>query len=92
MPARVLPWTCTTFVIGAEAIARLVSEGGPASGSPVSWGPDRVIVASSGDLGVTLGMLHPNAPAADGSRAAGFPFFTVWHRTNPVAPWRYIAE
>ena len=82
----------TTFVIGAAAIARVVSAGGPASGSPVSWGPDRVIVASSGDLGVTIGMIYPNAPAADGSRAAGFPFFTVWHRPNPAAPWRYIAE
>jgi len=82
----------TSFVIGAAAIARVVSEGGPATGSPVSWGPDRVIVASSGDLGVTIGMIYPNAPAADGSRALGFPFFTVWHRPNPAAPWRYIAE
>jgi hypothetical protein len=82
----------TNFVIGATAIARVVSEGRPAGSSPVSWGPDRVIVASSGDLGVTIGMIYPNAPAPDGSRAAGFPFFTVWHRPNAAAPWRYIAE
>jgi len=80
------------FVIGATAIADVVVRGRPATGSPVSWGPERVLVASSGDLGVTIGMIYPNAPAADGSRAAGFPFFTVWHRPNPAAPWRYIAE
>lgn len=82
----------TSFVIGAAAIARAVSDGGPATGSPVNWGPDRVIVASSGDLGVTIGMIHPNTPPADGSPAPQFPFFTVWHRASPTAPWRYIAE
>jgi ketosteroid isomerase-like protein len=79
--------TDTTFVFGAEAIAR-----GVPAGSSVSWGPNRVIVASSGDLGVTIGMIYPNQRPADGSQPAGFPFFTVWRRSGPAAPWRYIAE
>jgi ketosteroid isomerase-like protein len=78
------------LVVGAENIARIVSAGQPATGSTLFWAPDRVIVASSGDLGVTIGMIHPNAPAA--GQPASFPFFTIWRRPNPTAPWRYIAE
>jgi ketosteroid isomerase-like protein len=82
----------TAFVVGAEAIGRVVSAGGPPTGSPVSWAPDRVIVASSGDLGVTIGMIRPNAPAANGAPAAGIPFFTIWRRATARDPWRYVAE
>jgi len=78
------------FVVGSENIGRTVSAGQPATGSSLSWAPDRVIVASSGDLGVTIGVIHPNAPASDGSQ--GFPFFTIWRRASPSAPWRYVAE
>lgn len=74
------------FVVGAHAIAEVVGEGAPPPGSPVSWAPDRVIVASSGDLGVTIGTITPNAPAP------GIPFFTVWRRESPEAEWRYVAE
>jgi len=78
------------LVVGPENIARLVAAGRPATGSPLFWAPDRVIVASSGDLGVTIGMIHPNAPAA--GEPTDFPFFTIWRRANPSAEWRYIAE
>jgi ketosteroid isomerase-like protein len=78
------------LVIGAENIARIVSAGQPATGSTLNWAPDRVIVASSGDLGVTIGMIHPNAPAA--GQPANFPFFTIWRRQSATAPWRYVAE
>ena len=78
------------FVVGSENIGRLVSAGQPAAGSTLSWGPDRVIVASSGDLGVTIGVIHSNAAAPEGTR--GFPFFTIWRRASPGAPWRYVAE
>ena len=80
------------FVLGSEAIGRAVSAGDPPGGSPVSWAPDRVIVAGSGDLGVTIGMIRPNAKAADGSTPDGFPFFTIWRRASPKDPWRYVAE
>jgi type II secretory pathway pseudopilin PulG len=59
--------------------------------SPVSWSTEHAFVASSGDLGVSIGTIRPNHPGADG-RTDSFPFFTVWRRDGPNAPWRYIAE
>jgi hypothetical protein len=56
----------------------------------VSWAPERVIAASSGDLGVTIGWIVPNAPSPD--RPAKNPFFTIWRKANASAPWRYVAE
>ena len=82
----------TTFVVGAAAIGRAVSAGGPPTGSPVSWAPERVIVASSGDLGVTIGTIRPNAPSAAGAAPAATPFFTIWRRASPREEWRYVAE
>ena len=82
----------SNFTFGAEAIGRKIGDGDTTKTSPVTWGPDRVIAASSGDLGVTIGMIYPKEPAADGSKAKGFPFFTVWRRAGPGQPWRYVAE
>jgi len=59
--------------------------------SPVSWGTEHAFVASSGDLGVSIGTIRQNHPGATG-RPDSFPFFTVWRRDGPNAPWRYIAE
>jgi len=84
------PPTEPGLVVGPEKISRAVSEGQPPSGSTISWAPDRVIVASSGDLGVTIGMIRPDAPTA--GQPAAFPFFTIWRRPTPDAPWRYVAE
>jgi ketosteroid isomerase-like protein len=82
-----------TFLIGNQAIGAAVGEGEPPSGSRVHWGADvKTIVAASGDFGVTVGHIIPNAPGADGKPQPGRPFFTIWHRANPSAPWRYIAE
>lgn len=78
------------YLVGAEAIGRMVGEGEPPDGSSVSWGPDEaVIVASSGDLGITFGRIRSNDPGSD---SPPFPFFTIWRRASPDAPWRYIAE
>ena len=79
-----------TVVTGSEAIGRMVGEGYAAGVSPVNWAPDRVIVASSGDLGVTIGWIKPNETTSD--RPARNPFFTVWRRPSLNAQWRYIAE
>jgi hypothetical protein len=49
-----------------------------------------VIVASSGDLGVSIGMIRRNQPVT--GQPTAFPFFTIWRRATPTAPWRYIAE
>ena len=80
------------FVIGSEAIGREIGRDYPSGGSPVHWSADRVIVSSTGDLGVTFGMIRPNTPGATGPAPEGIPFFTVWRRATPSDPWRYIAE
>lgn len=85
------PPTGSSFVLGAEAIGRAVGEGTPTDSSPVSWAPDGVIVASSGDLGVTFGMIRSNTPPPAGQPGA-FPFLTVWRRASQKDPWRYVAE
>jgi ketosteroid isomerase-like protein len=78
------------LVVGAENIARLVSAGQPAAGSNLRWAPDKVIVASSGDLGVTMGMIHPVTAAPN--QPVNFPFFTIWRRASATMAWRYVAE
>ena len=82
----------STFVVGADSIGVAVSEGEPATGSSVSWAPDHgVLVASSGDLGVTMGTIVTNEADSTGATQS-FPFFTVWRRAIPDQPWRYVAE
>lgn len=82
----------TSIVVGAAAIALAVTGGDTSRTSPVTWAPDRVIVAASGDLGVTIGYLRLNSPPTSGAPAAGIPFFTIWYRERVTDPWRYIAE
>lgn len=77
------------FRTGLDAITAGFPEGETAS--PVRWSTERSFVASSGDLGVSIGTIHANTPGADG-RSDAFPFFTVWRRETPDAPWRYVAE
>ncbi len=81
-----------SFIVSAEAIGRSMSESGePPLPSPLSWAPERVIVASSGDLGITIGVIRGNQPEADNTRAA-FAFFTIWRRATPGDRWLYVAE
>jgi hypothetical protein len=79
------------FVVGSPAIGLAVSEGKPTEPSVLNWAPDRTIVATSGDLGVTIGIIRQNAPPA-APDAPVFPFFTVWQRADTTAPWLYVAE
>jgi hypothetical protein len=78
------------FTIGNETISKSVEPPDQAGKpSPLVWKSDyTVMVASSGDLGVSIGWIHQKSDPA----APGFPFFTIWRRDNPTAPWRYIAE
>ena len=80
------------FVRGPESIAKLVAQGETGGKSSVSWSADKVRVAPSGDLGVTIGTIRENEPTADGKPARSFAFFTVWRRDDAKADWRYIAE
>lgn len=76
----------TAWVMGAANIGRGI--GSDTTGSPVAWSADRVMVASSGDLGITFGTIRPNGQAGQ----PGVPFFTIWRRLGGRGPWRYIAE
>lgn len=79
-----------SYLVGADAIATLVGGGQPSTGSSVSWSCETPIVASSGDLGVSIGFIRANAKAADGSTPPPSPFFTIWRKVNGA--WKYIAE
>jgi ketosteroid isomerase-like protein len=80
-----------TFIFGNEAIAANVGADRPPNTSPVNWGPEKTIIAPSGDFGVTIGYIVRNAAAADGKIPPGQPFFTIWRR-DATGAWRYIAE
>jgi len=77
----------TDFLLGPEAIGAGVGAGqtGP---STLTWGPDTALVASSGDLGVTIG--HIVAPGPAGQPARRIPFFTGWKKVGAV--WKFVAE
>jgi hypothetical protein len=81
-----------TWLLGNDQVATGVGSGAPTNSSPVSWGPEKTIVAASGDFGVTIGYIVPNKPGPDGKTPAGQPFFTIWKRDSLKEPWRYIAE
>jgi ketosteroid isomerase-like protein len=85
------PATEPRVTVGAAAIGRSIGGDGPPAGSPVTWAPDRVLIASSGDLGVTVGFLRRNTPPPAGQPAT-IPFITVWRRASASDPWRYVAE
>jgi ketosteroid isomerase-like protein len=85
------PATDPGFVVGADAIGRAVGGSGPTDSSPVEWSADRVLVASSGDLGVTIGMIRIHAPTGEAAPPP-IPFFTIWRRSSTTEPWRYVAE
>jgi ketosteroid isomerase-like protein len=80
------------YVVGAAAIGKNVGAGAPGPTSPVEWSTDVALVASSGDLGISFGYIRPNGKPPEGAPPNGTPFFTIWHRQSPTAPWRYIAE
>jgi ketosteroid isomerase-like protein len=75
------------FVYGPEAIGAAVG-GGQSGPSTLTWGPDTVLAASSGDLGVTIG--HIVAPGEAGAPPRRIPFFTVWRRVG--GSWKFVAE
>jgi hypothetical protein len=78
------------FVVGSAEIGKSIGAGSPAgSPSPVSWSADFAIVAASGDLGVTFGLIKRNDPSPGPPPAA---FFTIWARPGAKGEWRYIAE
>jgi ketosteroid isomerase-like protein len=80
-----------TFLFGNESISAAVGSGAPQNSSPVSWGPEKTIIAASGDFGVTIGYIVRNQAGPDGKIPPGQPFFTIW-RKDASGAWKYIAE
>jgi ketosteroid isomerase-like protein len=80
-----------TFLLGNEQIGNGVGGNAPPNTSPVNWGPEKTIIAASGDFGVTIGYIVRNMPGPDGKIPPGQPFFTIW-RKDAGGVWRYIAE
>ncbi|MEZ5289642.1 MAG: DUF4440 domain-containing protein [Vicinamibacterales bacterium] len=80
------------YVVGNDAIGALVGEGAPGVPSPVVWSSETAVVAPSGDLGISFGYIRPRAAGGAPPAGPGRPFFTIWVRESPAAPWRYIAE
>jgi ketosteroid isomerase-like protein len=76
------------FTYGLDAVVANFKEEGPAK---IHWSTENSFVAPSGDLGVSIGTIRPNAAPKSGE-PEGMPFFTVWKRDKPGGPWRYIAE
>ena len=62
-----------TFLIGNEQVGNGIGSGTPTNSSPVNWGPEKTIVAASGDFGVTIGYIVPNKPGPDGKIPPGSP-------------------
>jgi len=80
------------FVYGNAAIAELVAGGRGPDAKPFTWSADTAVVASSGDLGVTFGVIRQNHPPPGDRPPAAYAFFTIWRRDSPGAAWKYIAE
>jgi hypothetical protein len=80
-----------SYIVGAAAIAQLVG-GNDMKASPVTWSADTAFVASSGDLGITFGVIHPNSLPAGAPHNPGNSFFTIWLRADARSAWRYVAE
>ena len=76
------------FTVGNDKIgADVASFNGP----PIKWGPEDVIVSSTGDFGITWGFIRPVTPPENGQPGGG-PYTTIWRRAAPDQPWRYVAE
>ena len=72
------------FVYGNDAIGAIQP---PEIPSIYVWGPDeRVVVSSTGDLGITFGYIRGT------QQVLTIPFFTVWRRDKQNGEWKYVAE
>ena len=78
------------FAVGLDAVIAGFKEEGPAK---IHWSTERSFVASSGDLGVSIGMIRPN-DAAQGRRARRLPLLhrlEARHARPALALYRRIS-
>jgi ketosteroid isomerase-like protein len=79
------------LVIGkSELIAFYENQGGEDKGASLTWKPDFVDVAASGDLGYTYGQYTYSYPDSTGMRIENKGVFhTVWKR-QADGSWRFV--
>lgn len=80
------------FTFGPAAIGASV-QASIGSDTRITWGPDETRVASSGDVGVTIGIIRIERRGPSGAlEEFRIPYFTIWRRDDRSKPWRYVAE
>lgn len=83
--------TDADFRRGPADIGAGISAGGEPPLGTLTWKPDRVHVAKSGDLGITYGYISIAAPAPGGP-ARRVSYLTVWKRNAVTDPWKLAIE
>lgn len=78
------------FLVGNDAIGASIGAGAPGPGGLRWSSSEKVIAASSGDLGISIGLIHRIDAEPGSPQATPSAFFTIW--INRGAGWRYIAE
>lgn len=81
----------SSFIAGPDTVSKFVSQGEPDGPAQLFWSADRVIVAATGDLGVSIGTIVVPSTTPGGERRT-FPFFTIWRRRSLAEGWHYVAE
>ncbi|HET8624088.1 MAG TPA: nuclear transport factor 2 family protein [Gemmatimonadales bacterium] len=82
-----------SFLFGPDAISRPLGDPAP-PGVTTTWEAADALAAASGDLGVTIGSITTATTATDSTEARrdNRPYFTIWRRDSPAAPWRFVVE
>lgn len=77
------------FRRGPADIGAGISAGGEPPLGALTWKPDVVHVARSGDVGITFGYITIAAPSGPARRVA---YLTVWKRNGITDPWKLAIE
>lgn len=77
------------FRRGPADIGAGISAGGEPPLGSLTWKPDVVHVAKSGDLGITFGYITIASPGGQSRRVS---YLTVWKRNSPADPWKLAIE
>lgn len=81
--------TDAQFRRGPANIGAGVAAGGEPPLGSVTWAPNVVYVANSGDLGITFGYITIAAP---GSASRKVSYLTIWKRNSVTDKWKLAAE
>lgn len=82
--------TDAEFRRGPKDIGAGIASGGEPPLGAISWAPEKVHVANSGDLGITFGYITIKSP--DGSAPRKVSYLTVWKRNGLTDKWKLAVE